>query len=103
FFRNPPSQALVRDLLECGVRPAPPDAPADGPLAGQTFVITGTLSQARGDVEAMIRARGGLPGGSVTRRTDYVVVGDSPGSKLAKAEKLGIPILDEAALMALLG
>ncbi|HEV3231752.1 MAG TPA: NAD-dependent DNA ligase LigA [Candidatus Dormibacteraeota bacterium] len=102
FFQNPRSRALVADLLASGVRPAPPEAPAQGRLAGKSLVITGTLSRPRSEVEAEIRALGGEAGSSVTKKTDWVVVGDSPGSKVEKAKKLGIEILDEAGLRQLL-
>jgi DNA ligase (NAD+) len=102
FFQNPASQHLVRDLLGSGVRPAPPDAPAEGPLSGKTLVITGTLSRPRGEVEAEIKAAGGAVASDVSRKTGYVVVGESPGSKLEKARKLGVEVIDEAALAGLI-
>ena len=73
--------------------------PGEGPLAGKTFVLTGTLPDlTREQATEMITAAGGRVTGSVSRKTDYVVAGDSPGSKLAQAERLGVPVLDEAAL-----
>jgi len=69
------------------------------PLAGFTFVITGTLpSMSRGDAKALIEANGGKVTGSVSKKTNYLLAGEKAGSKLTKAEKLGVPILDEAAL-----
>ena len=83
-----------------GVRLADPDL-GDRPaqtLAGRTFVVTGTLTSfTRDEAKEAIEARGGRAAGSVSRRTDAVVVGDNPGSKAAKAEALGIPVLDEEA------
>ena len=77
--------------------------PGEGPLAGQTFVLTGTLPDlTREQASAMIMAAGGKVTGSVSRKTDYVVAGESAGSKLANAERLGVPVLDEAGLLALL-
>ncbi|GIK76722.1 MAG: NAD-dependent DNA ligase LigA [Acidobacteria bacterium] len=74
-----------------------------GPLQDRTFVLTGTLPElSREQATALIREAGGKVTGSVSKRTDYVVAGDSPGSKLAKAEELGVEILDEAGLRALL-
>jgi DNA ligase (NAD+) len=102
FFDNPSSQHLVKALLDAGVRPAPPEAPREGPLSGKSFVITGTLSEPRSHFEERIRERGGVVADSVTKKTDYVVLGENPGSKLAKAQKLGIEILDEAGLRKLL-
>jgi DNA ligase (NAD+) len=68
-----------------------------GPLEGKTLVVTGTLEGfTRPEAEEAIRAAGGKPAGSVSKKTDYVVAGESAGSKLAKAQELGVPILDEA-------
>ena len=76
---------------------------AGGPLEGRTLVLTGTLDElTREEAAAMIKAAGGKVVNSVSKKTDYVVAGDNPGSKLAKAEKLGTEILDEAGLRALL-
>jgi DNA ligase (NAD+) len=75
-----------------------------GPLAGKTFVLTGTLpALARDEAAALIRAAGGSVTGSVSKHTDYVVAGESAGSKLDKARELGVSVLDEAQLRALLG
>jgi DNA ligase (NAD+) len=102
YFQNPRSRELVAELLALGVRPRPPEAPAEGPLSGRSFVITGTLSRPRGEVEADIRARGGAIASSVSKKTDWVVAGDSPGSKLEKAQKLGVPVIGEDELARLL-
>jgi DNA ligase (NAD+) len=76
---------------------------AGGPLEDRTFVLTGTLDDlTREEAAAMIKAAGGKVVNSVSKKTDYVVAGDNPGSKLAKAEKLGTEILDEAGLLGLL-
>jgi DNA ligase (NAD+) len=72
------------------------------PLAGKTFVITGALSTPRDEIADLIKSAGGKVTDSVSKKTDYVVAGDSPGSKLAKAQQLGVAILDEAALNRLL-
>jgi DNA ligase (NAD+) len=75
-----------------------------GPLEGRTLVLTGTLPElTREQAAALIKAAGGKVTNSVSKKTDYVVAGESPGSKLAKAEQLGVEILDEAGLTALLG
>jgi DNA ligase (NAD+) len=77
---------------------------AGGPLEGKTLVLTGTLDElTREEAAALIKAAGGKVVNSVSKKTDHVVAGDNPGSKLAKAEKLGIEVLDEAGLRALLG
>ena len=103
FFRNPASRQLVRELLAAGVRPEPPPPPKEGPLSGKTFVITGTLSEPRSQLEKRIADKGGATVDSVTKTTDFVVVGDSPGTKLARAEKLGVEIIDESRLRELIG
>ena len=73
--------------------------PQGGPLEGKTFVLTGTLPDlTREDASAMIKRAGGKVTGSVSKKTDYVVAGDSPGTKLAKAEELGVDVIDEAGL-----
>ena len=77
---------------------APPAALSDA-LAGKTFVITGTLpTLGRQECAALIEAHGGRVTGSVSKKTDYLVAGEAAGSKLTKAEALGIPVLDEAGL-----
>src|SRR5262249_32099292 len=95
---------LIEDLKKQGLtleEEGPP--PGEGPLAGKTFVLTGTLPElTREQASAMIMAAGGKVTGSVSRKTDYVVAGESAGSKLANAERLGVPVLDEAGLLGLL-
>ena len=71
-------------------------------LSGKTFVITGTLSKPRDEIASAIKSAGGKVTDSVSQNTDYLVVGESPGSKLTKARSLGVVILDEAALARLL-
>jgi DNA ligase (NAD+) len=82
----------------------PPPGGADGPLAGKTLVLTGTLPNlTREDATERVEAAGGKVTGSVSKKTDYVVAGEDPGSKLTKAQELGTEILDEDGLLALLG
>jgi DNA ligase (NAD+) len=106
FFRQDHNRDVIRSLRERGVTwPAqaakPP--PGESPLEGKTFVITGTLdSMSRDDASDRIVALGGKVSGSVSKKTSYVVVGAEAGSKLKKAQELGVEILDEAAFLKLL-
>lgn len=104
FFASREGAELVRRLAERGVDPREqPQGPAGpAPLSGLAFVITGTLSRPREQVAALLEAAGAQVADSVSRRTSYLVVGENPGSKLAKAKELGVPILDEAGLRQLL-
>jgi DNA ligase (NAD+) len=101
---DPQMRELIADLRALGLRfeqEGPP--PGEGPLRDQTFVITGTLPDlTREEATERILAAGGKVTGSVSKKTSYVVAGDSPGSKLVKAEKLGVPVIDESGLLALL-
>ena len=98
---------VVAGLEAAGVQMQMPEghrARRDGPLAGKTLVVTGTLEGfTRQEAEEAIRSAGGRASSSVSKKTDYVVAGAEAGSKRAKAEKLGVPILDEAAFRGLLG
>jgi DNA ligase (NAD+) len=113
WFATPANQALLEALEGVGFSlAAGPEerslegegGPAGTALAGQTFVLTGTLpSLSRREAQTLIETAGGKVSGSVSRRTSYVVAGEEAGSKLAKATELGVPVLDEAGLRALLG
>lgn len=106
FLADSYSQRLVHALLEHGVRPAPEVArpTQGGAFAGQSFVLTGTLSSmSRKEAEEKILDRGGKVSSSVSKKTSYVVAGESPGSKLDAAKKLGVPVLSEQEFSALLG
>jgi DNA ligase (NAD+) len=101
---EPTMRELIEDLRAQGVRfeeEGPP--PAEGPLSGKTLVLTGSLPDlTREQATERILAAGGRVTSSVSKKTSYVVAGENPGSKLAKAESLGVPVLDEAGLLALL-
>jgi DNA ligase (NAD+) len=106
FFRERHNRDVIDKLRKSGV--AWPDvvkpAAADLPLAGKTFVLTGTLTgMGRAEAQDRIRELGGKASGSVSSKTDYVVAGVDAGSKLAKAERLGVPIIDEAQFLKLIG
>ena len=110
WFTDPTTSGIVGDLVDAGVEPERPAAiaPGDesgapGRLAGLTLVVTGTLEGfSREGAEEAIRAAGGKAAGSVSKKTDYLVAGANAGSKLARAEALGVPVLDEAAFRDLL-
>ncbi len=106
FGPGGPGEGVLEDLAEAGVEAELPEPRAEastGPLAGKTVVVTGTIEGfSREEAEAAVRAAGGKPGGSVSKKTDYVVAGPGAGSKLAKAEELGIEILDADGFRALL-
>jgi DNA ligase (NAD+) len=104
FFKQQPNRDMIERLREAGVvMSAPKRVKTGGALRGKTFVLTGTLPNlTREEATEIIVAAGGKVTGSVSKKTDYVVAGSEAGSKLTKAEQLGINILDEPALRALL-
>ena len=103
YFKDPEDQKILAAFRAAGVNFTQRQAgPVDERLAGKTFVITGTLpSLSRKDAAALIESRGGRVTGSVSKKTDYLVAGEAAGSKLQKAQDLGIAILDEAGLQSL--
>ncbi|HET9847931.1 MAG TPA: NAD-dependent DNA ligase LigA [Candidatus Dormibacteraeota bacterium] len=102
YFARPESRSLIERLLAAGVTIAAPER-QEGPLTAKTFVLTGSLtSMTRGEAEQRIKSLGGAIGAGVTKKTDYLVVGADPGSKLAKAQKLKVSILDETAFLELI-
>ena len=115
YFSDPVTSVTLIELVEAGVEAERPDQRAiaaaaaagsgapTGPLAGKTVVVTGTLEGFdRPGAEEAIRAVGGKAGGSVSKKTDYLVAGENAGSKLARAQELGVPVLDEAGFRRLL-
>jgi DNA ligase (NAD+) len=106
FLRQSHNREVIRALLGAGVTPesAPPLPRHAGKLAGRTFVLTGTLPNlSREEATARIVAQGGRVSGSVSKKTDYVVIGADPGSKYDKARELGTTVLEERDLLKLLG
>jgi DNA ligase (NAD+) len=105
WFAEPRNRALLEKLRAYGVQMAPLESAAQrsDALSGLTFVLTGTLpTLTRDEAAALIEAHGGKVAGSVSKKTSYVVAGDAAGSKLEKAQALGIPVLDETGLQALI-
>lgn len=99
FFSFPENIQMIDRLLEAGVNPEEQQAKAEGVLTGKTLVVTGTLpTLSRQQAEQMIRDHGGIAASSVSKKTDYLVCGEKAGSKLEKAQKLGVPVIDEAEL-----
>ena len=105
YFNNPEKILLLEKLQDAGVKPqAEAVIQQDGPLTGKTFVITGTLSRwSRKEAEELVEKAGGRAAGSVSKKTDYVLAGENAGSKLTKAEKLGVEVLDETTFAQLVG
>jgi len=107
FFRQEGNRNIIRKLEEKGVKPKkePSQAKAgDLPLSGKEFVITGKLASfSRSEAEAKVKELGGAAGSSVTKKTDYVVAGEDPGSKLDKSRSLGITVLTEEEFLKMIG
>ena len=104
FFSHPQNIELCRRLTAAGLVTESTAKKADDTLAGQTFVLTGTLpNMTRDEASALIKAHGGKVSGYVSKKTSYVVAGEEAGSKLTKARELGVAVIDEAALLAMLG
>lgn len=104
FFSHPQNIRLCDKLKSAGVLTSSTATPKGEKLSGKTFVLTGTLpTLSRDEASAMIKSQGGKVSGSVSSKTSYVVAGEAAGSKLTKAQSLGIEIIDETALLAMLG
>ena len=111
FAMDGPGRGILEDLADAGIEPELPAprpagtgaAAADGPLAGKTVVVSGTIEgYSREEAEQAVRDAGGKAAGSVSKKTDYLVAGPGAGSKLAKAEQLGVPVIDAAGFAGLL-
>ena len=104
FFADPSIATQVDRLLAHGVKPRPEEVQQDSPISGKTIVVTGTLEKLdRRQAEALIESLGGKAAGSVSKKTDYVLAGESAGSKLAKARELGVRVLNEQEFFELIG
>jgi len=105
FFNTPANQQLIAELLALGLKAEPSEVAElqSDRLAGKSFVITGTLPGiSREAAQALIEAHGGKVGGSVSKKTDYLLAGEAAGSKLTKAQSLGVKVLSMDELHALL-
>ena len=100
FFHDPRISQQIDDLIVYGVSPVADRAATDSPISGKTIVVTGTLpTLSRKEAEDLIMDHGGKAAGSVSKKTDYVLAGEAAGSKLTKAQQLGIPVIDEQTLL----
>lgn len=103
FFALEQNRQMVERMKALGLNMNSESAPVADTLQGMTFVLTGTLTMPRSEAKALIEKAGGKVSGSVSKKTSYVVAGEEAGSKLTKANELGVPVLDEAGLQQLLG
>jgi len=103
FFADAANRRMIDQLAKVGVKPRVAAAATSGPLAGKSVVLTGTISIPRSRAKDLIQAAGGNVASSISAKVDYLVAGADPGSKLAKAEKLGVAVIDETELFRLLG
>jgi DNA ligase (NAD+) len=104
FFAQPGTRALLKKLRAAGVHPEAEAGPSTGRLAGKTFVFTGTLEHlSRREAAERVAAQGGTVAENVGARTSYLVAGEAPGSKLDRAKRLGVAVLDERDFLQLLG
>ncbi|MBR4770004.1 MAG: NAD-dependent DNA ligase LigA, partial [Clostridia bacterium] len=104
FFSSDENRELIGRLVEAGLTMTAEKKQTGDALTGLTFVLTGTLPHmTRDEASDLIVAAGGHVAGSVSKKTSYVVAGAEAGSKLTKAEALGVPVIDEEALLAMLG
>lgn len=103
-FSDPANRARIERLVAAGVAPTFEKKQSGNALAGKTFVVTGTLARfSRDEIHALIEAEGGKPSGSVSKKTSFLVAGEEAGSKLDKAKSLGVPVITEDALLAMIG
>jgi DNA ligase (NAD+) len=104
FMQEPHNREVIEQLLASGMVLSVEEKKVSAAVAGKTFVLTGTLSTlSRDEAKERLERAGAKVAGSVSKKTDYVVAGDDAGSKLTKAEELGVPVIDEATMLGLLG
>ncbi|UCC96540.1 MAG: NAD-dependent DNA ligase LigA, partial [Phycisphaerales bacterium] len=103
YFRDPENRSVIERLLAAGVKPEQPTTQRSDKLAGKTIVVTGTLEHfSRQQAEQAIRLAGAKASSSVSKKTDYILAGDNSGSKLEKAKKLGVEVIDEKRFMTMI-
>ena len=103
YFRDPRNRAIIDQMLFAGVKPRQPRAQRSSKLAGKTIVVTGTLENfTRQQIEQAIKQAGAKASSSVSKKTDFVLAGENPGSKLDKARKLGVEVINEKEFLELL-
>ncbi|MBI5788910.1 MAG: NAD-dependent DNA ligase LigA [Candidatus Schekmanbacteria bacterium] len=104
FFGNPRNQALIRELLDLGIKPQPKAAKPEGKLSGKRFLFTGTLARyTRTEAAELVKNQGGEVASAIGKSIDYLVAGEEAGSKLDKAGKLGVKVISEEEFLHLLG
>ncbi len=104
YFRGKDNKAVVRELLACGVKPEAPKKRRSSKLAGKTIVVTGTLEKfSRQEIEQAIKDNGGKTSSGVSKKTDFVLAGKEPGSKLEKARNLGVEVINEQQFLEMIG
>jgi DNA ligase (NAD+) len=104
FIQEPHNREVIEQLLASGMVLSVEEKKVSAAVAGKTFVLTGTLpTLSRDEAKERLERAGAKVAGSVSKKTDYVVAGDDAGSKLTKAEELGVPVIDEATMLGLLG
>jgi DNA ligase (NAD+) len=103
FFSSAEGRRIVDHLLERAEIRIRPEPPREGKLAGRTFLFTGTLEIPRAKAQEVVRKAGGTVAAGLSRKVDFLVAGADPGSKLAKARELGIPVITEREFLELAG